>query len=82
MNFSNIFRNILILLIFINNQSYASEKNSFFIGHAYGYHGNKDIPDKSLKNFLETTPAEFIVFGGVDNDYYPISDFEIIKIGE
>tara|TARA_B100001093_G_C26787469_1_gene997339 strand:- start:544 stop:1422 length:879 start_codon:yes stop_codon:yes gene_type:complete len=64
MNFSNIFRNILILLIFINNQSYASEKNSFFIGHAYGYHGNKDIPDKSLKNFLETTPAEFIIFGG------------------
>jgi len=61
---SSFIRNLLIFLILINNQSYASEKNIFFIGHAYGYHGNKEIPDKSLINFLETKPAKLLVFGG------------------
>ena len=30
----------------------------------YGKHGNVDIPDKSLKNFLEKHKANFIIFGG------------------
>jgi len=64
MNFSIFFRYILLILIIINSPSHASEKNLFFIGHAYGHHGNKYIPDKSLKNFLETMPAELIIFGG------------------
>ena len=64
MNFSIFFRNILLLLIFINNQSHAFENNSFFVGHAYGHHGNNEIPDKSLKNFLKKKPADLIVFGG------------------
>ena len=61
---SSFIRNLLIFLILINNQSYASEKNIFFIGHAYGYHGNKEIPDKSLVNFLDSTPAKLLIFGG------------------
>ena len=55
---------ILILFIIFNNSSYAFEKNSYFIGHPYGYHGNKHIPDKSLKNFLTKNPPVFILFGG------------------
>ena len=48
--------NFLTLALFffvITNNSYSLEKNSYFIGHAYGYHGNLDIPDKSLSNFLK-----------------------------
>jgi predicted phosphodiesterase len=40
------------------------KKKSYFIGHVYGKHGNVDIPDKSLKNFLEKHKANFIIFGG------------------
>jgi len=54
---------IFFVFIFLNN-SYASEKNSYFIGHAYGSHGNNHIPDKSLKNFLKKHKTNFIIFGG------------------
>jgi len=53
----------LFFSIFLNN-SYSFEKNSYFIGHAYGKHGNTNIPDKSLKNFLKKYETNFIIFGG------------------
>ena len=55
---------ILFLVVFIMNTSNALEKNSYFIGHAYGSHGNNHVPDKSLINFLIKNPANFILFGG------------------
>ena len=55
---------VFILLITFNNPSYAFEKNSYFIGHPYGYHGNKHVPDRSLKNFLIKNPPNFILLGG------------------
>jgi len=54
---------IFFILTFQNNLN-STEKNSYFIGHAYGKHGNIDIPDNSLKNFLEKYKANFIIFGG------------------
>ena len=66
---------ILILFIIFNNPSHAFQENSYFVGHPYGYHGNKDIPDKSLKNFFKKNPPVFILFGGdmTENE----NDFQI-----
>lgn len=55
---------IFIFFIFYSNISIASEKKSYFIGHAYGYHGNKEIPDLSLQNFLKKNDHSFLLFGG------------------
>jgi hypothetical protein len=41
------------------NYCNALEGNFYFVGHAYGVHGNVHIPDKSLKNFLIKEPANF-----------------------
>lgn len=70
-------KSILFLLIIFTNQSNAFENNSYFIGHAYGYHGNKNIPDQSLKNFLNKKPPNFILFGGDMTEKQ--NDFEIFN---
>ena len=59
-----IFLTLAFFFLVITNNSYSLEKNSYFIGHAYGYHGNLDIPDKSLSNFLKKNNPNFIIFGG------------------
>ncbi|MDC3004636.1 metallophosphoesterase [Candidatus Pelagibacter sp.] len=58
------FLTLAFFFLVITNNSYSLEKNSYFIGHAYGYHGNLDIPDKSLSNFLKKNNPNFIIFGG------------------
>ena len=66
---------LFFLMVFINiNYCNALEGNPYFVGHAYGAHGNDQVPDKSLKNFLNKEPANFILFGGdvTEND----NDFE------
>ena len=69
-NFKKIFiliRFICYLILFfisILSKSIAFEVNSYFIGHAYGYHGNKEVPDGSLKNFLNKRDVKLIIFGG------------------
>ena len=56
---------LFLLALFMNvNHCNALEENSYFIGHAYGAHGNDSVPDESLKNFLIKEPANFILFGG------------------
>ena len=56
---------LFFFVLFVNvNYCYALEENSYFIGHAYGAHGNDSVPDESLKNFLIKEPANFILFGG------------------
>ena len=45
-------KSILFLLIIFTNQSNAFENNSYFIGHAYGYHGNKNIDTSCNKEKL------------------------------
>ena len=55
---------IFFFFAFYSNFSIASEKKSYFIGHAYGYHGNKEIPDTSLRNFLKKNDHSFLLFGG------------------
>ena len=54
------FLTLAFFFLVITNNSYSLEKNSYFIGHAYGYHGNLDIPDKSLSNFLKKNNPNFI----------------------
>ena len=45
---------LFFFVLFVNvNYCYALEENSYFIGHAYGAHGNDSVPDESLKNFLK-----------------------------
>jgi hypothetical protein len=51
---------IFFLILFMNiNYCNALEGNFYFVGHAYGVHGNVHIPDKSLKNFLIKESANF-----------------------
>ena len=71
---------IFFLILFMNiNYCNALEGNLYFVGHAYGVHGNEHIPDKSLKNFLIKEPANFILFGGDvtedDNDFIKFHEY-------
>ena len=59
-----IFKIVFIFFVFLSNILLASEKKSYFVGHAYGYHGNKDVPDLSLQNFLKKNDHQFLLFGG------------------
>ena len=71
---------LFLLALFMNvNHCNALEENSYFIGHAYGAHGNDSVPDQSLKNFLIKKPANFILFGGDvtenENDFQKFHEY-------
>ena len=59
-----LFKVVFIFLIFFSNILLADQNKFYFVGHAYGYHGNNNIPDKSLQNFLEKNDHQFLLFGG------------------
>jgi predicted phosphodiesterase len=49
------------LLLFFFNQA---NSNVYLIGHAYGAHGEKNIPYNPLKNFLDKNETELLIFLG------------------
>jgi len=57
---------VLILVAICSTAVEAStfKNNSFFVGHAYGTHGEYIVPDPSLENFLKKNPPSFLAFGG------------------
>ena len=47
------------IILFFTNKVYGE---IFLIGHAYGSHGEKNIPYKPLKNFLKKNESSYLIF--------------------
>ncbi len=58
------FRKIIILKLLLLLLISGANSSIFLIGHAYGPHGEKNIPYEPLKNFLKKNKNKYIFFLG------------------